>query len=90
MSATLVVRHTVADYAAWRKFYDGAGGVRAQHGCTADRVLHLPGTPNDVLVIHEFSTVAQAQAFAGDPALKSAMEQGGVAGAPRIEIFESV
>jgi hypothetical protein len=42
-----------------------------------------------VLVIHEFATVQQAEAFASDPALKSAMHQGGVTSPPRIEIFES-
>jgi hypothetical protein len=87
MSATLIVRHTVADYAAWRKVYDDVDALRAQHGCNAQRVLQLPDDANDVLVIHEFSTVDEAAGFANDPALRSAMERAGVAGPPRIEIF---
>ena len=89
MSATLIVRHPVADYAVWRPVYDSVGTLRDQHGCTSERVLVLPTDGNDVVAIHDFPTVEQAEAFASDPALKAAMERAGVAGAPRIEIFAS-
>jgi len=89
MSATLIVRHTVADYAAWRVVYDEVDTLRTAHGCTDQRVLQLPGDPNDVVALHEFPTVEQAQAFSEDPALKEAMGRAGVNSAPRIEIFES-
>ena len=87
MTATLIVRHPVKDFASWKVVYDEVGTLRDQHGCTADRVLQDPADANDVVAIHDFPTVEQAQAFASDPALKSAMERAGVAGAPRIEIF---
>jgi hypothetical protein len=90
MSATLVVRHSVADYAAWRTVYDGLESLRAQHGCTAQRVFAAPDNANDLLVTHDFGTVEQAGAFAHDPALRSGMERAGVVGAPRIEIFAGV
>jgi hypothetical protein len=89
MSATLFVRHTVADYDAWRKAYDDADSLRAKHGCSGQRVMRVPGDPNDVAATHEFPTLAQAEAFANDPALKAAMEQAGVTSPPRIEIFEN-
>jgi hypothetical protein len=87
MSATLIVRHYVVDFDAWRKVYDDVATLRAQHGCTADAVKQAPGDRTDVLVTHDFPTVAQAEAFSSDPALKTAMELGGVRGPPRIEIF---
>ncbi len=87
MTGTLIVRHPVQDFAAWKVTYDEVGALRDQHGCTAARVLQLPTDANDVVAIHEFPSVEHAQAFASDPALKAAMERGGVAGAPRIEIF---
>jgi hypothetical protein len=90
MTGTLIARHRVADYATWRAVYDEVAGLREQHGCTAARVLRLPGDGNDVLVIHDFPTVEAAEAFAGDPALKDAMGRGGVQAAPRIEIFAGV
>lgn len=89
MSATLFVRHTIADYDTWRKAYDGADALRVKHGCTAEQVLRMPDDPNDVAATHEFPTVAQAEAFANDPELKAAMGEGGVTSVPRIEIFEN-
>lgn len=89
MSATLIVRHPVKDFDAWKVVYDEVGSLRDQHGCTFERVLRRPTDGNDVVAIHDFPTVEQAEAFAADPALKAAMERSGVAGAPRIEIFAS-
>lgn len=90
MSATLTVRHTIADYATWRAAYDSAEALRAQHGCTGQQVFRVPTDPNDVFATHDFPSVSQAEAFAGDPALAAAMQRAGVTSAPRIEIFERV
>ena len=90
MSATLTVRHNVEDYAAWRKVYDDVEALRAQHGCTAARVMQLPSDGNDLFVSHDFPTVEQAESFAHDPALREAMGRAGVRGAPQIEIFTDV
>ena len=61
--------------------------LQAKYGMNTSEVLCPPGAPNEVVVIHHFPTAAQAQAFVDDPALKAAMESGGVSGPPRIEIF---
>jgi hypothetical protein len=90
MSATLAIRHHVRDYSAWRKVYDEAEPLRAQHGCTAQRVLRLPDDGNELFVTHDFPTDAQAVSFAHDPGLREAMDRAGVEGAPRIEIFTDV
>lgn len=90
MAATLIVRHTVADYDAWRATYDTAGAdVRAKHGCTSEQVLRAPADSNDVAATHEFPSLAQAEAFVADPDLKAAMQSAGVTSAPRIEIFQN-
>jgi hypothetical protein len=90
MSATLAIRHQVRDYAAWRKAYDEAESLRAQHGCTAQRVMRLPDDGNELFVTHDFPTAEQAAGFAHDPGLREAMGRAGVEGAPRIEIFTDV
>lgn len=87
MTGTLIVRHPVTDYDVWRVVYEEVGVLRDQHGCTAERVLRLPTDGNDVVAIHDFPTVEQAEAFAADPELGAAMQRAGVAGPPRIEIF---
>jgi hypothetical protein len=90
MSATLVVRHKVNNYATWRNVYDELESLRAQHGCTAQRVMRLPDNANDLLVTHDFPSVEQANSFAHDPALKAGMQRGGVDGPPVVEIFAVV
>jgi hypothetical protein len=90
MSATLAARHSVSDYAAWRKVYDEVDSIRARHGCTAQHVACNPEDHNDLFITHEFPTVAQAEAFAADADFGAAMQRAGVSSAPRIEIFQSV
>lgn len=90
MSATLVVRHKVKDYTAWRRVYDELEELRSQHGCTAQRVLQLSGNANDVLVTHDFSSVDQASTFANSAELKDGMARAGVDGTPDVEIFKAV
>ena len=90
MSATLVVRHKVNDYAAWRVVYDELEPLRLQHGCTDKRVLASSDNANDLLITHDFPSVKQAGDFAHDPELREGMDRAGVAGAPVIEIFASV
>ena len=89
MSATLIVRHTVADYAAWRKVYDSAGALHAMHGCKAQPVLRAPDNPNDLVIIHTFPSAADAQAFLAEPALKETMAKAGIVGQPRVELLVS-
>ncbi len=83
--ATLLVRHQVEDYAAWRSVYDGLDGLRREHGCTGDEVMVDPANKQDVFVIHRFPTLEQAQSFAGSNELREGMSRAGVTGAPRIE-----
>ena len=85
-AATLLVKHQVADYAAWRSVYDSVEGLRQQHGCTGAEVLVDPSDKEDVLVLHRFPSVDQAEAFASSAELREAMGRAGVAGPPRIEI----
>ena len=83
--ATLLVRHEVEDYAAWRSVYDGLDGLRKEHGCTGDEVMVDPADKQDLFIIHRFPTLQQAQSFAGSSELREGMGQAGVKGAPRIE-----
>ena len=60
--ATLLVRHEVEDYGAWRSVYESVDGLRKEHGCTEAEVLVNPVDKNDVYTVHRFPTVEQAQA----------------------------
>jgi hypothetical protein len=90
MSATLVVRHKVNDYAAWRRVYDELEALRSEHGCTDQRVLRLPDDANDLLITHDFPSVKQASTFAHSAELRAGMARAGVDGPPSVEIFTAV
>ena len=84
----LSVRHTVADYAAWKAVYDNHGASRKEHGATRDQVLPSVDNPNELLVLIEFGSIAEAKSFTNDPSLKEAMATAGVVGAPDISFHE--
>ena len=82
--ATLFVRHSVNDFALWKKAFDDFSAERSSMGVTSHGVYQLDGNPNDVTVYHEFNTIDAAKAFAGSPRLHEVMEAAGVQGAPDI------
>jgi hypothetical protein len=82
--ATLFVRHTVGDYAAWRKAYDEFDATRRGMGVTSDGVYQLEGNPNDVTIYHEFNSMDAAKAFAQSTELRETMARAGVTGTPNV------
>ncbi|CAN5531486.1 hypothetical protein BH20CHL7_BH20CHL7_07150 [soil metagenome] len=82
--ATLFVRHTVADYAAWRRIFDDFAETQSALGVTAKAVYRGADDANDITVTHDFATLEAAKAFAGSQELKAAMHDAGVSSAPTI------
>jgi hypothetical protein len=82
--ATLFVRHTVADYAAWRRIFDDFAPTQEALGVIDKAVYMGADDDNDITVSHDFATVEAARAFAGSPELKAAMHDAGVTSAPTI------
>ena len=80
----LFVRHEVTDYASWRKAFDSFAPIQKKGGVYYKAVYQSIDNPNDVTVIHDFHSLEKAKAFAASPDLKSAMEKGGVKGAPQV------
>lgn len=87
---TMFVRHTVADYKAWRKVYDEFRTVQKANGVTAEAVYHALDNPNDIMVTHEFGSLDAAKAFLDSEDLKTAMKSAGVVGAPTIWFADQV
>jgi quinol monooxygenase YgiN len=80
----MFVRHQVTDYATWRAAFNAFAPVQAKAGVFSKSVYQSVDDPNDITVVHDFHSLAAAKAFAANPDLKSAMEKGGVKGAPQI------
>ena len=86
--AQLVILHRVRDYQAWRQVYDAFKPQQQAGGVTAESVYRAKDDPNNVLVLHSFRTMAEAEAFVANPELRAAMQRAGVEGEPRLEFFD--
>jgi quinol monooxygenase YgiN len=84
--ARLFVRHEVADYGVWRRAFDAFAPTAKKSGAINGTVYRSADNANDVTVIHDFHSVAEARAFAASPELKATMQKAGVKGAPQIWI----
>ncbi|MBK9737588.1 MAG: hypothetical protein IPO92_22570 [Saprospiraceae bacterium] len=78
----LNVSHIVKDYDAWKKVYDEGETMRTEAGLTKLAVCRDMENPNKVYVFNKMVDVQKAKDFAANPALKTAMQKGGVTGAP--------
>lgn len=79
-----IVQHTCADFDAWRPVFDEHAEVRKAHGCISEQVYRNADDPNQVAVIMEWPSQADAERFMADPSLREAMQRGGVTGPPTV------
>lgn len=82
---TVLVRHTVKDYAAWKPLYDQDEARRRAGGSTGvGQVYRDVDNPNIVTAVLEWESAEQAQQFTHDPALAEVMQRAGVIGQPAV------
>ena len=80
-----IIRHTVADYATWRPFFDADDARRRAAGSTGvHQVYRDHDNPNVVTIILEWDTAEKALQFANNPALGEVMQKAGVMGPPAV------
>ena len=84
----IAINHSVADYDKWKSGYDAMPPTT--RGATFARVNRSVDDPNLITVVSGFESLDTLRAFIGDPELKAKMQEAGVAGEPRIEIYEEV
>ena len=82
MASTLVIRHQIRDYDAWRSAFDRDAPDRREHGCTQEAVFRGVDDPTSILVAMDYPSRGAALGFLGSPVLKAAMESAGVVGEP--------
>ena len=86
----LNVRHTVADYGAWRPFFDADEARRRAAGATGVKQVYRDvDDPNTITVLLEWDNAENARKFAEDPALREAMQKAGVIGMPAVRAMLS-
>jgi heme-degrading monooxygenase HmoA len=82
--AKLYVHHKIADYPAWRKFFDDMTTIRTRFGCTGHQVFQSPSDPNEITVLTDWRSVEDARAYATSPDLKEGMKNAGVISQPDV------
>ena len=84
----MFVRHSIADYAAWKSHYDDFDAARKELGVRAGAFFRGAPDASEVTVWHDFDTLDAAQAFVDAPQLAAVMQAAGVVGQPQIWFTE--
>ncbi len=85
----MIVQHDVAAYAPWREVFDSGLSTRQSAGELQFEILTKPGPPVTVMAIFEWTDADAALAFANDPAVRNAMQAGGVISDPVITLHDT-
>ena len=85
--ASMIIHHSVRDYAAWRPGYDAHESSRVAAGITDCRVYRNVEDTNDIVIVANVSDLAKARAWTASDDLKTAMQKAGVLGAPTIHLI---
>src|SRR5262245_11386643 len=87
MVRTLVfIRHKIAEYRQWKDAFDAFLENRHAGGERSYRIAHVAGDKNDLCLVFEWDTAANAKQFLDSPGLAAAMKRAGVVGKPQIVI----
>jgi hypothetical protein len=86
--ATMIVKHRVANFEAWKQVFDSLNETRRQHGWTSHLVVRDASDPNVVTIVSRIKTVDGAKRYGASPDLRTAMQKAGVQGAPEISFAE--
>jgi quinol monooxygenase YgiN len=85
---TMIVKHRVANYEAWKTVFEEMKPLRAQHGWISTRVLRDATDPNLVTVINHARDLDGIKRYGALPGLRAAMERGGVQGPPELSFCD--
>lgn len=85
---SLLIRHRVADVAAWRKVFEEQEILRRANGSQGGRLFHTAADPNEVLVLLEWDDLERARLFVDSDDLQEAMSRSGLTGEPEIWFLE--
>lgn len=74
----VLIIHEVADYAAWKKIFDAAAGIRQEAGERSYQALKYEQEPNKIVHFSTWTSIADAKAFFESPKLVKIREEAGV------------
>jgi hypothetical protein len=86
--STIVVRHTVKDFDAWKPYYDEHAPVREHYGIQDDGVFRGASDPNSVILVFQTDDYERAREFFDSDDLRETMQKAGVISAPTVLIAD--
>ena len=84
---TIAAQIKIGDYAKWRAAFDKHKPLRDKAGLTNVRVYRDADNPTDLVIWSETSDAAKAREALNGPEIRSAMQEGGVVGPPKIHVI---
>lgn len=85
-----LVRHKVKDFGKWLSVYEADDSARKANGLTELAVGRGLDNSNEITIAFRTGDLQKAKDFSNSPALKQAMQKGGVTGAPAISYITTV
>lgn len=90
MTTKLIAQLHVRDYDTFKTVFDELRAARQEHGAKAHRLHRSLDDPNKVLIVTEYGSADQAQAYAHSLTLKQAQERAGVDQPAEFSLYEEV
>jgi len=87
---TVIISHECKNYSGWKKVFDEDEVNRLNAGVKSTGVYHSFDNPYKITIINEVPSIEAINGFMSNPALKAAMEKGGVIGMPEVKILNKV
>lgn len=88
--ALVIIRHRIKDYAPWKKEFDAFVEKRRAGGERFFRIAHVTDDKNDLCLVFDWDTAANAKRFLESADLAAAMQRAGVSGKPYIVVGEDM
>ncbi len=85
--ATMLVQFNVQDFEAWRKVYDANTELRKTNGGISHQVFRDASDANKVIIVNQWDSIENAQAFARSQELRIAQDSSGVIGTPEVSFL---
>jgi hypothetical protein len=87
---TVIISHECKNYSDWRKVFDADEENRSKAGFKSTGVYHSFDNANKITIFGEAPSAEVINGFMSNPALKEAMEKGGVIGMPDVKILNKI
>lgn len=86
----ILIRHEIADFDAWKSVFDEHASTRAEYGSQGYHLFRDAERPNDLVMLFEWDSMANAESFLEESDVEEKMGEGGVVGEPEIVFLEEI